>query len=81
MHSTLDPALGHDFDEPARPTWAFRKRIAAQAEPTEPDDPSDTKPTAFGPAVTPKLRELCEAHFWPHARKAGDLSSPARRRS
>jgi len=76
MHSTLDPALGHDFDEPARPTWAFRKRIAAQAEPAEPDDPSDTKPTAFGPAVTPKLRELGEAHFWPHARKAGDLSSP-----
>ncbi|HEX6451325.1 MAG TPA: aspartate aminotransferase family protein [Trebonia sp.] len=76
MHSTLDPALGHDFDEPARPTWTFRKRIAAQAGPAEPDDPSDSQPIAFGSAVTPTLRELGEAHFWPHARKAGDLSSP-----
>ena len=49
---------------------------AAQAEPTEPDDPSDSQPIAVGSAVTPKLRELGEAHFWPHARKAGDLSSP-----
>jgi len=40
--------------------------------PTEVDEPPDT-PSPF----TPTLRKLGEAHFWPHARMAGDLSSPA----
>jgi adenosylmethionine-8-amino-7-oxononanoate aminotransferase len=79
MHSTLEPSVGHDYDEPARPSWMFQKRTAAQAEKAEAGDtPDDTpdEPVTVGPAVTPTLVELGEAHFWPHARAAGDLSSP-----
>jgi adenosylmethionine-8-amino-7-oxononanoate aminotransferase len=60
MHSTLGPSVGHDHDEPARPSLMFRQRTAARAE----------------AAVSPTLVELGEAHFWPHAHAAGDLSSP-----
>jgi adenosylmethionine-8-amino-7-oxononanoate aminotransferase len=76
MHSTMDSMLGHGYDEPARPNRTFRRRTAAQAEPTEADEPPDDEPVAAEPTVTPALRELGEAHFWPHARVAGDLSSP-----
>ena len=76
MHSTMDPALGHEFDEPARPDWMFGKRTVTQAESAEADEPPDSEPVAAGPTVSPALRELGEAHFWPHARMAGDLSSP-----
>src|ERR1700756_5398311 len=76
MRSTMDQSLGHGYDEPARPIWAYRQRTAAQAEPAEDDDPPDNEPIAIGPTVTPALVELGEAHFWPHARAAGDLSSP-----
>ena len=76
MHSTMDPALGHEFDEPARPYRMFGKRTVTQAEPAEADEPPDSEPAAAGPTVSPALRELGEAHFWPHARMAGDLSSP-----
>jgi adenosylmethionine-8-amino-7-oxononanoate aminotransferase len=78
MRSTTDSALGHGHGhghaDPARPAWTFRKRIAAQAEPAEADEPPE--PVAAGPAVPRELVELGEAHFWPHARTAGDLSSP-----
>jgi adenosylmethionine-8-amino-7-oxononanoate aminotransferase len=40
------------------------------------DEPPDSGPAA-GQTVTPALRRLGEAHFWPHAHMAGDLSSPA----
>ena len=87
MHTTLGPSVDHDYDEPARPSWMFQKRAAVQAEKAEAGDtPDDTpdQPAAVGatvipavtPAVTPALVELGEAHFWPHARAAGDLSSP-----
>jgi 4-aminobutyrate aminotransferase-like enzyme len=74
MHSTINPALGHGGYEPPRRVWKFRKRTVAQAEPAEADEPPET--AAAGSAVTPELVELGEAHFWPHARVAGDLSSP-----
>lgn len=35
-----------------------------------------TGPAAAASAVSPALREQGEAHFWPHARAAGDLTSP-----
>jgi 4-aminobutyrate aminotransferase-like enzyme len=54
----------------------FRKRTGARAEPTEADDPPESEPIAVEPTVTPALVELGEAHFWPHATMAGDLSSP-----
>jgi adenosylmethionine-8-amino-7-oxononanoate aminotransferase len=76
MRSTIDSSLGHGYDEPARPTWTFRKRSSLRPESGEPDEPPDNEPAAAGPAVTPTLTELGEAHFWPHARPAGDLSSP-----
>ena len=76
MRSTMGPSLGHGYDEPARPAWTFRKPSVAQAEPTEADEPPEDVPVAVEPTVTPALRELGEAHFWPHARVAGDLSSP-----
>src|ERR1700689_469190 len=76
MRSTLGPAAAHDYDEPARPSWVFQKRTAVQAEEAEGDDTPDDEPPAVGSAVSPKLVELGEAHFWPHARAAGDLSSP-----
>lgn len=76
MHSTMDPTLGHDFDEPARPAWRFPARPAVRPEPAEADEPPDSGAAATGRRVTPALRELGEAHFWPHARLAGDLSSP-----
>jgi adenosylmethionine-8-amino-7-oxononanoate aminotransferase len=74
MRSTMDSALGQGYAEPARPAWTFRKRTAAQAESAEADEPPE--PVAAVSAVTPELVELGEAHFWPHARTAGDLSSP-----
>src|ERR1700733_12859183 len=79
MRSTLDPSAAHDYDEPARPAWTFQQRSAATAEKAEDDDLPDDQPVAVGPAasaVTPTLVQLGEAHFWPHARPAGDLSSP-----
>jgi adenosylmethionine-8-amino-7-oxononanoate aminotransferase len=76
MHANTKPDPGFGFDEPVRQPWTFPRRTAAQAEPTETEDPPDTEPTAVEPAVTPSLRALGEAHFWPHARMAGDLSSP-----
>ena len=76
MRSTLDPSAAHDYDEPARPSWTFQQRTAAPAEEAEVDDTPDDKPVTVGSAVTPALVELGEAHFWPHARAAGDLSSP-----
>lgn len=42
MHSTADSALGHDYDEPPRSAWTFRKRIVAQAESAEADEPPET---------------------------------------
>ena len=63
MHSTMDPAMGHDFDEPARPAWTSPKRTTAQAEPTEADEPPDGEPAAGGQRVTPALRELNKTHF------------------
>jgi len=78
MRSTLGPSGAHDYDEPARPSWTFQQRIPVQAEKAEADDLPDDQPVAPGPAsaVSPALVELGEAHFWPHARAAGDLSSP-----
>jgi adenosylmethionine-8-amino-7-oxononanoate aminotransferase len=76
MHSTINPALGQGCAEPARPARTFRKRITARVESAEVDEPPDNEPVAVQPAVTPELRELGEAHFWPHAHMAGDLSSP-----
>ena len=35
MHTTLGPAVDHDYDEPARPSWMFQKRAAVQAEKAE----------------------------------------------
>jgi adenosylmethionine-8-amino-7-oxononanoate aminotransferase len=77
MHSTMNPPLGNGYDEPARPAWTFQQRTVARAEPTEADEPPDDEPGAGEPTVTPALVELGEAHFWPHASTAGDLSSPA----
>jgi len=74
MHSTINPALGHGGYEPPRPAWKFRKRTVAQAEPAEADEPPE--PAAAGSTVTPELVGLGEAHFWPHAQVAGDLSPP-----
>src|ERR1700761_4643135 len=37
--------------------------------------PQPATPPA-SPTAAPTLVELGEAHFWPHARAAGDLSSP-----
>ncbi len=76
MHSTLDPSVGFGYEEPARPSWMFQKRTAVQAEPAEADDATDDEPAVVGSAVTPTLVKLGEAHFWPHARAAGDLTSP-----
>src|SRR3984957_15100916 len=84
MHSTLGPSVGHDYGEPARPSWGFQQRTApgaeeAEAGEAEADDTADDEPdepVAVGSAVSPTLVELGEAHFWPHARAAGDLSSP-----
>jgi adenosylmethionine-8-amino-7-oxononanoate aminotransferase len=93
MTSSTDLVLGHAFDDgPARPTWTFRNRAPAPAEPASADEPPDDEApddeppdnevpdnatAAVRPAVvTPALRELGEAHFWPHAHMAGDLSSP-----
>ena len=76
MHSTMNPPLGNGYDEPARPAWTFQQRTVARAEPTEADEPPDDEPVAGEPTVTPALVELGEAHFWPHASTAGDLSSP-----
>ena len=75
MHSTMDPALDHGFDEPDRPAWLFRPRTPAQAEPADAGEPPDHQPGADDPAAA-ALLELGEAHFWPHAQLAGDLSSP-----
>jgi adenosylmethionine-8-amino-7-oxononanoate aminotransferase len=50
--------------------------IPPQAEPLEADEPPDRAPVSAGSTVTPGLLALGEAHFWPHARMAGDLSSP-----
>ncbi|HEY1698955.1 MAG TPA: aminotransferase class III-fold pyridoxal phosphate-dependent enzyme [Trebonia sp.] len=87
----MDPATGFGYDEPARPARAFRKRVVPTTEPAEADEPPDGEPPADEPAVAavsaagpvagepaipPTLAELGEAHFWPHARMAGDLSSP-----
>jgi adenosylmethionine-8-amino-7-oxononanoate aminotransferase len=77
MHSTINPSLGHGYDEPARPAWTFQQRTVARAEPAEADEPPDDELPAVEPTVTPALVELGEAHFWPHARTAGDLSSPS----
>jgi adenosylmethionine-8-amino-7-oxononanoate aminotransferase len=63
-HLTINPA-------PGRMT---PKRTAAGAEPALADEPPDT-PAAIMP-VPPALVAAGEAHFWPHARLAGDLSSP-----
>jgi hypothetical protein len=60
MHSAMEPGPGHGIREPARPTWTFRWRATTQPEPT----------------ATTALVVLGEAHFWPHGRMAGDLSSP-----
>lgn len=76
MHSTMNPPLGNGYDEPARPAWTFQQRTVARAEPTGADEPPDDEPVAIEPAVTQALVELGEAHFWPHAHSAGDLSSP-----
>ncbi len=76
MHSTMNPALRHGFAELARPARTLRKRAAARVPSAEADEPPDTAPSAVQPTVTPALLELGEAHFWPHARMAGDLSSP-----
>jgi len=82
MHSTMNPALGHGSAEPARPGLTFRKRTTAPVESAEVDEPPDSEPVAVQPVVaveptvTQELRELGEAHFWPHAHMAGDLSSP-----
>jgi hypothetical protein len=67
MHSTIKPELGVGVDEPARPTWAFRKQTAAPAELTETDDPPDTEPRAVQSTVSPSLLALGKAHFWLHA--------------
>ena len=81
MHSTISQALGHGFDEPARPARTFRQRTVPQAEQSEqagkqePDEPPDSALEA-DPRVTQALRKLGEEHFWPHARMAGDLTSP-----
>jgi adenosylmethionine-8-amino-7-oxononanoate aminotransferase len=84
MRSTIDPvpgdpALGSSFDEPARPARRFRQRAAvraaATAGPAEEDEPRDHGLAAAPTAVTPALLELGEAHFWPHAHMAGDLTS------
>jgi hypothetical protein len=72
----MNPPLGNGYDEPARPAWTFQQRTVARAEPTEADEPPDDEPVAGEPTVTPALVELGEAHFWPHASTAGDLSSP-----
>src|SRR6185437_3049913 len=64
---------------PVRSCENFHKEsasIPSQAEPTEADEPPDRAPIAVGSTVTPGLLALGEAHFWPHARMAGDLSSP-----
>src|SRR3984885_10260954 len=74
MHSTMNPPLGNGYDEPARPAWTFQQRSVARTEPAEADEPPDHELAVE--TVTPALRELGEAHFWPHARVAGDLSSP-----
>jgi adenosylmethionine-8-amino-7-oxononanoate aminotransferase len=71
MHSTMDLAQGSGCDEPRRPARTFWKRTVPQPEPAEGGEPPDDEP-----AISPALRELGEAHFWPHARMAGDLSSP-----
>jgi adenosylmethionine-8-amino-7-oxononanoate aminotransferase len=81
MHSTISQALGLGFDEPARPARTFRQRTVPQAEQgaqagkKEPDEPPDSEPGA-DLRVTQALRKLGEEHFWPHARMAGDLTSP-----
>jgi adenosylmethionine-8-amino-7-oxononanoate aminotransferase len=72
----MDPASGNGLGEPARPALTFQRRATTKAEPAEADEPSDNEPVAVKPTVTPALVELGEAHFWPHARMAGDLSSP-----
>ena len=60
---------------------SFHKRTVPQADQTEPvgkedpDEPPDSEPGA-DPRVTQALRKLGEEHFWPHARMAGDLTSP-----
>jgi adenosylmethionine-8-amino-7-oxononanoate aminotransferase len=76
MHSTLEPDLGFGFDEPVRKPRTLRKRTAEKADARETDEPPDTEPIVAEQAVSPSLRALGEAHFWPHARMAGDLSSP-----
>jgi adenosylmethionine-8-amino-7-oxononanoate aminotransferase len=76
MHSTMNPALRHGFAELARPARTFRKRAALRVTSADADEPPDTAPITVQPMVTPALLELGEAHFWPHARMAGDLSSP-----
>src|SRR5580700_2544354 len=60
---------------------SFHKRTVPQADQTEsagkedPEEPPDSEPGA-DPRVTQALRKLGEEHFWPHARMAGDLTSP-----
>lgn len=76
MNTAIEPEQGFGFDEPVRQSWTFQKRTAVQAEPAETDEPPDTAAIPVEPAVTPSVRALGEAHFWPHARMAGDLSSP-----
>jgi adenosylmethionine-8-amino-7-oxononanoate aminotransferase len=76
MHSTMSPGRRHGFAELARPVRTLRKRPVGPADSSEADEPPDTGSIAVEPTVSPALVELGEAHFWPHARMAGDLSSP-----
>jgi adenosylmethionine-8-amino-7-oxononanoate aminotransferase len=76
MHSTMEPEQAFGLDGPVRQPRTFQKRPAAQAHAAETDEPPDTSAIDVKPAVGPSLRALGEAHFWPHARAAGDLSSP-----
>jgi adenosylmethionine-8-amino-7-oxononanoate aminotransferase len=70
-HETLTSRSCESFHK-----QTFRKRTGARAEPADADEPPDSEPIAVEPMVAPALVELGEAHFWPHATMAGDLSSP-----
>lgn len=74
MHAPVSPVPGHGTADTARQARTLRTH--SQADSAAADEPPDSQLAIAEREVTPALLKLGEDHFWPHARAAGDLSSP-----